>query len=256
MLNFNQFNVLCNEGFIIKDDTVYFDANVPDFIDTSFGKSKNHKPFESKMENGVIYSVYNKQKTTEDKEGYSDILLAIKGQSTKYKIDYDSYRSFLSRTAIYMSNLILKENIDTILVMDSSSPLLSDLTLEINRRLPKYYDMFTFSKQIFKNPDIQSISIDTMGIDVSDNNYKSMQSTLNKMKNDGYFKIKSIYTPNRKFIKNWLKINNNILSKIVDKRVALIDDILTTGSTLQEANRLLNDAGVSYTVALTVIKGK
>lgn len=256
LLNFNQFGTIINEGFIIKDNIVYFDANNSDFINTSFGKSKKLKPFESKMENGIIYSVYNKEKSADDKEAYSDVLDAIKGQSVKYTMDYNSYRSFISRTAIYMTNLILKENIDTILIMDSSSPLVSDLTLEINRRLPKYYDMSTFNRQIFKTPDIQDISIDTMGIEVSDKNYKSMESSLNKMKKDGYFKIHNIYAPNRKFIKNWLKINNSVLSKIVDKRVALIDDILTTGSTLIEANRLLNDAGASFVVGLTIVKGK
>jgi len=256
MLKFHQFEKIINEGFIIKDNVVYFDSNNSDFINTSFGKSKNLKPFESKMENGIIYSVYNKDKSAVDKEMYSDVLDTIKGQSTKYTMDYNSYKSFISRTAIYMANLILKENIDTILVMDSSSPLVSDLTLEINRRLPKYYNMFTFNKQIFKTPDIQDISIDTMGIDVSDKNYKSMESSLNKMKKDGYFKIHNIYTPNRKFIKNWLKINNSVLSNIVDKKVALIDDIFTTGATLYEATRLLNDAGASFIVGLTIVKGK
>lgn len=255
MLDFNQFQNIINEGFVIKDDIVYFDANSQDYVDTSFGKSKKNKPFESKMDNGVIYSAYNKNKSMADDKTYSEILLAIKGQSTKYTMDYNSYKSFISRTAIYMANLILKENIDTILVMDSSSPMVSDLTLEISRRLPKYYDMFTFNKQIFKNPDIQNITIDTMGVDISDKNYKSIESNLNKMKREGYFKIKNIFTPNRKFIKNWLQINNNVLSKIVDKRVALIDDILTTGATLREANRLLNDAGASYVIGLTVIKG-
>lgn len=254
MLNFNQFKNLINEGFIIKDNIVYFDANNSDFINTSFGKSKKLKPFESKIEKGVIYSVYNKAKS--DDNLYKEILDTIKGQSTKYTMDYNSYRSFISRTAIYMSNLILKENVDTILVMDSSSPLISDLTLEITRRLPKYYSLYTFNKQIFKTPDIQDINIDTMGIDVSDKNYKSMQSSLDKMKREGYFKIHNIYAPNRKFIKNWLKINDNVLSKIVDKRVALIDDILTTGSTIKEAARLLNDAGASHIMGLTIVKGK
>ena len=256
MLKFHQFEKIINEGFIIKDNVVYFDSNNSDFINTSFGKSKNLKPFESKMENGIIYSVYNKDKSAEDKEMYSDVLDTIKGQSTKYTMDYNSYKSFISRTAIYMANLILKEKIDTILVMDSSSPLVSDLTLEINRRLPKYYDMFTFNKQIFKTPDIQDISIDTMGIDVGDKNYKSMESSLNKMKKDGYFKIHNVYAPNRKFIKNWLKINNNVLSNIIDKKVALIDDIFTTGATIHEAARLLNDAGALYVVGLTIVKGK
>jgi phosphoribosylpyrophosphate synthetase len=254
MLNFNLFKNIINEGFIIKDDIVYFDSNSSSFINTSFGKTKKLKPFESKIENGVIYSVYNKEKSNDDL--YKEVLTTIKGQSTKYKMDYNSYRTFIDRTAIYMSNLILKEKIDTILVMDSSSPLVSDLTLEINRRLPKYYSMYTFNKQIFKTPDIQDITIDTMGVDVSDKNYKSMKSSLDKMKKEGYFKIHNIYAPNRKFIKNWLKINNNILSKIVDKRVALIDDILTTGSTIKEAARLLNDAGSSYIIGLTIIKGK
>lgn len=254
MLSFTQFETVINEGFVIKDNVVYFDASNSGFINTSFGKSKNLKPFVSKMENGIIYSVYNKNK--DDEESYRDVLDAIKGQSTKYTMDHDSYKSFISRTAIYMSSLMLKEKIDTILVMDSSSPLVSDLSAEINRRLPSYYEMFTFNKQIFKNPDIQDISINTMGIDVSDKNYKSMQSSLDRMKKDGHFKIHNIYAPNRKFITNWLKINNSVLSKIIDKKVALIDDIFTTGATLHEAARLLNDAGASYVVGFTIVKGK
>jgi len=256
MLDFSQFAKIINEGFIVKDNVVYFDANSSDFINTSFGKSKGLKPFESKMENGVIYSVYNKDKYSEDKNMYKDVLDTIKGQSTKYTMDYNSYKSFISRTAIYMANLILKEGIDTILIMDSSSPLLTDLTLEINRRLPKYFEMFTFNKQIFKNPDIQDIHIDTMGIDISDTNYKSIESSIKKMKREGHFKIHNIFLPNRKFVKNWLKINDNMLSKIVDKKVALIDDIFTTGSTIYEASRLINDAGASYIMALTIVKGK
>lgn len=256
MLNFKQFQDVINEGFLIKDDIIYFDPNTDEYINTSFGKGKSNKPYVSKIDNGVIYSIYNKSKSIDTEKTYSEILLAIKGQSSKYTMDYNSYKSLINRTAIYMSNLILQEKIDTILVMDSSSSLVTDLTFEINRRLPKYYDMFTFNKQIFKNQDIQSITIDTMGIDIGDKNYKSIESSLNKMKKEGYFKIKNIYTPNRKFIKNWLKINNNILSKIVDKRVAIIDDIFTTGATLIEASNLLNDAGAEYVVGLTMIKGK
>ncbi len=255
MLNFNQFNDLINEGFVIKDNIVYFDANKKSFVDTSFGKSKKLTPYSSKIDNGVIYSVYNK-KETKDKELYSEVLATLKGQSTKYTMDYNSYKSFISRTAIYMSNLILKESIDTILIMDSSSPLVSDLTLEINRRLPKYYDMFTFNKQIFKTPNIENVSIDTMGIELDDKTVKGIQNSVNKMKREGYFKIHNIHTPHRKFIKDWLKINNSVLSNVVDKRVALIDDILTTGSTIKEAARLLNDAGASYIMALTIVKGK
>lgn len=254
MLNFSEFNEIINEGFFIKDSIVYFDPNTSDYINTSFGKGKL-KPYKAKIDNIDMFSVYNRNKKSGSNEEYSEILKAIKGKSTELTIDYDSYRKFITRTSIYMADFILKQKIDLIMVMDSSSPLVSDLVFEINKRLPKYYDTVTYHKQIFKTPNLDNITINTMGVTLSDKNLKSIQSSIDKMKRDGYFKIQSIFTPNRKFIQNWLEINNNVLSKIIDKNVVIVDDILTTGSTISEAGRMLYEAGASDVKGLTIIKG-
>lgn len=253
MLNFNEYESMITEGFVIKDNTLYFDPKGGDFIKTSFGKSKKLKPYHKSIENGIVYSVYKEVKV-KDRKLKDEVLRTIKGQSTVYDMDYNSYRKFISRTAIFMADLIRKEEADLILVMDSSSPLVTDLQIEINKRLPKYYDMFTYHKQIFKNPDFSEIEIDWGDANLNDSNIKTMKSTLKKLSNKGHFKISKFYGSRRKFIKNWLKMRNNILHKIIDKKVVLLDDFLTSGSTMIEAGRLLNDAGVEKIIGLTIAK--
>jgi hypothetical protein len=255
MLNFTSFSETLNEGFTVKNNVVYFDPTSPDFIKTQFGKGKPKNPYQTKIENGVAYSVYNKIKSEKERGEYTEILKALKGQSQVYKMDYDSYRKFISRTAIYMANIITKEKIDVIFVMDSSSPLVSDLTFEIGRRLPKYYETFTFNKQIFKTPDLDSITIETGDVELSPQSLRDLKYSLDKMRREGNFKITNIFSVNRKFVKNWLKINGSVLSKIIDKNVAIIDDFLTSGSTLSEASNLLHDAGAKKIIGLTIIKG-
>lgn len=53
-----------------------------------------------------------------------------------------------------------------------------------------------------------------------------------------------------------LKINDKILSKITDKKVALIDDIVTSGASMIEASKLIEDAGATSLIGLAIVKGK
>ena len=242
---------LINEGFIVKDDTVYFDAESKEIIDTSFGKTKKLKPYQMKLPFGVMYSIY---KASDSKE-YNEVLKAIKGQSSKYKMDQESYDKFLTRSALYMSRIILQEEIDTIILMESSSKILIDLSMRLNKYLPKYYDTFTYDKGIFKNPDFSKIFIDIGDKDLDEKTLKDLKRTIDKLEREQYFSIKSFFARNRKFIKNWLKVEDKILSKIVDKNVAVIDDIVTSGSTIKEASWLLNESGATKVVGLSLIKG-
>lgn len=253
MLHYKEYSKLLKEGFVIKDNILFFDPNAGSFIKTSFGKSKKLKPYHKSIDNGIVYSVYGEIKNI-NKKLKDEVLRTIKGQSKIYELDYDSYKKFLSRTAVYMASLIKKNESDIILVMDSSSPLVKDLQTEINKRLPKYYEIHTYHKKIFKNPDFSEISIDPGNANLNDANLKTMKSTFNKLEKSGEFKISKFYGGRRKFIKNWLKLNNNILHKIIDSNVVIIDDFLTSGSTMTEATRLLTQAGAESVMGLTIAK--
>ena len=244
---------LIKEGFIVKNDIVYFDAKSDDVVKTSFGKSKKMDPYQMKLPFGIMYSIYTSSKNKED---YTQILKAIKGQSSKYNMDQESYNKFLMRSALYMSKIITTEEIDTIILMESSSRILMDLSNKLHKYLPKYYDFFTYDKGIFKNPDLSQILIDVGNIKFDEKTIRSIQQTIDRQSKEQYFSIKKFKPDHRKLIKNWLKIEDKILSKVVDKNVAVIDDIVTTGATIKEASILLENTGAAKVVGLSLIKGK
>lgn len=244
------------EGFEIKDNIIYFNPNSDEFIKTSFGKNKKLAAYEKKMPFGVIYTAYNKSTNIPSDISYKEFLDALKGKSKKYKMDIESYDKFLTRTALYLSKIVRDEEIDTILLMESSSKLVSDLSLKLNKYLPKYYEIMTFDNAIFKNPNFDEITFDKNLISkLNDKSIKSLKSAIDKMKHEKYFKIKDIYVSFRKIIKNWLKLKNNLVLKIVDKNVLLIDDILTTGSTFISASKLIEDAGAKKLIGIAIVKG-
>jgi hypothetical protein len=254
MHSYNEFSTLINEGFLIKGDTVFFDPNVDSIIKTSFGKGKNLNPYRMKLPFGVLYAVYRKNKTENSTE-YDEVLKSIKGQSQKLKIDADSYDKFLKRTALYISRMVIDEKIDTIILMESSSKLLVDISIRLNKYLPKYYEMFTYDKGIFKNPNLEDIFIDQKSFDLSDSTVKELKKQIEKSKESGYFSIKKFKPQFRRSITNWLKMKDQLLSKIVDKNVLILDDVVTTGSTIIEASKLLEEAGASKVVGIALIKG-
>jgi phosphoribosylpyrophosphate synthetase len=253
MIDLDSYQKMVTEGFVIKNNVVYFDSTSKEYINTSFGKDKQNNPYSSKIPGGVVYSIYKKTKDASD--DYNDVLKAIKHKSNVYTIDQQSYSHFLSRSTLYMSSIIKENEIDLIIVMDSSSNLVSDLSNKILSLLPVYYESMTFNKAIFKNPNFDEITFNPEKYGLSDKSKDKMISALRKMSRDGYFSIQKIMPGMRKIIENWLKINDNVLQKIVGKNVAIIDDILTSGSTFYEAARLLESAGANKIIGLTLIKG-
>jgi len=249
-----RFDSFINEGFVIKDNVVYFDPNVDDHIKTAFGKDKKLTPYTMKIPFGNLYTVYSK--TDDSDEDYKEIIKAIKGQKSKYIMDIESYNKFLKRTALYLSRIILKNEIDTIILMESSSKILLEFSMHLNKYLPKYYEMLTYDKGIFKNPNLDEIIINAEKYDLKPETIESLQKTIDRQLREKYFSIKKFPPQFRRVISNWLKIEDKLLSKIVDKKVCIIDDILTTGSTIKEASRMLQEAGAKDLLGLTLIKAK
>lgn len=245
---------IISEGFVIDRNIVYFDPKQPGFINTKFGKFKAMKPYEGKLSNGRFYAAYTKEKNL-DKLMYDEVLRAIKGSSSKLVLDSKSYKEFLNRTAIYLSRIILKEEVDTIIMMDSKSNLVKDLTTEMNSKLPKYFQIHSFENVIYKNPNIEEIFIDTGDINLG-SRMKGLQKDFDRIKKSGAFNMKEIKQPQtRKFIKDWLKIRDGFQKHIFDKNVCLVDDYVTSGATMDSASEILSNMGAKKVVGLAILKG-
>lgn len=257
--NLDKFAEIINEGFAIDftTNTVYFDPRSDLLISTSFGKYAAHKPYEMKTKQGKILSVYKKSnlETSKQKEQYKEVLAALKGQSNKLRIDRKSYDQFLNRTAIYFRKFISEYEIDTILSMSSSSSFVNDMMQKLQSKLPSYYTLMSFENAINKNPNFDEIGVRGKEFNLQQSTIDSLKDEIQKMANSGTFKIHNFHPPHRKIIKNWLKLNDDILSKVIDKNIILLDDYLTTGSTLIEASNLLEEMGANYVLGITVIKG-
>ena len=55
-------------------------------------------------------------------------------------------------------------------------------------------------------------------------------------------------------IKNSFSINEKFASKLKNKKIALIDDVLTTGSTVNECTRILKKSGAKSVTVITVAR--
>lgn len=244
------------EGFVIDDDKLYFKHDEAGFINTKFGKYATMKPYEGKLQFGRFYAAYSKDKNNIDKAMYDEVLRAIKGKSTKLTLDTASYFEFLSRTATYLVKVIRTHEIDTIIKMDSSSNLVTDLVNELNRRLPRYFTVHTYDKVLFKNPNVEEIFIDPEASEKLNSQMKTIINDLKRIHELGEFSIKDIKLPQtRKFFRNWLKLKDNFNQHIMDKNVCIVDDYVTSGATMNEASKLLEECGAKKVVGLCIMKG-
>ena len=55
-------------------------------------------------------------------------------------------------------------------------------------------------------------------------------------------------------IRNSFELNNKLYSNIADKNILLIDDVITTGSTVNECSRILKKEGANKVLILTLAK--
>ena len=84
-------------------------------------------------------------------------------------------------------------------------------------------------------------------------NIKYIKNALLKIKNNS---AQSTLTAEEreKNVKDVYKIKKNKINKLYEKNILLIDDIFTTGSTVNECSRVLKEAGVYKIGVLTIAK--
>lgn len=245
------------EDIVAQDGAVKFDYDSKEKvrnINTSLGKSsKNVKftPRVSTLSNSrvKVVSAYSKNSGSD----VTDILKSIKkAKDGKFEIDDLDYDMFLSRTAIFFARYLKDKKIDSILVMESSSPLASDIAKKIKGMLPDTSISF-LANSVVKN--IDNLTLDKSEDDkISQSELDGLKKLYDRAKETGEFSIKKIHPRHRKYFTNWIKVNEEAIKKITNKNVILFDDYITSGATLDEACREILKLSPESLSVITLIK--
>lgn len=258
------------EGFYEKDTTLYFDPkqNAPsNYVDTSLGKRTESSAFiprlktikidisnSSTPKTVNIYSAYKKYSDVDDRP---NILSTMKGL-TDYNIDQNSFDKFMSRVGIFYANFILRNSIpvDILMTPQSSHDIAIKLKNDILSRLSDK-SIQSLDNAIMK--DISKLELDSklMGNMPDDSQKKrAILAKFNKYKDGSVkFELKKLPVPFRKYFVNWMTLNPRYESVVRGKNIILIDDYLTTGTTIYVACKALFEKyGVNAITVFTITK--
>ena len=182
----------------------------------------------------------------------------IKGQ-TSTKIDKEQYNQFINRTALYLSTILRKQKIDILVTGESSSKLNDDLLKNLKSRM----NVEIYPKIVGKVPvsRMNKIKIDTSGVTGGqakiDKVTKTLMTGIKASKAKGIFKAKDYYKPYLKFLSGFFEtLDPKVLTKFKDKNVAIIDDVLSSGSSMGEIMRHIEGAQPAKVIGMTIFKTK
>lgn len=219
-------------------------------VNTRLGKT-GFIPYEKTI-NSVLkrraYSVYSIGGTTSKSAGHLFMRMVKKMEKT------DGYKKFINRTAVFIAGQIVKKNkIDFIIAPKSSSSLVDDVLKSVQSKTGVKVLSHGFEKA-----DISKITIDYKHPKITDKISKRLESNIRKAKKDGLFEMKTILPNFRKFIKNYLKLvpNDSLRKNIEGKNVMIFDDIVTSGTTIEEMIRSVELYAPNKIIAGTILKHK
>lgn len=234
--------MVIKEGLDIINKKVTINHSHKNILDTRLGKGVNFKPRKSKLgDTGVVaYSAYTKK----DK----NILLALKGKSQELEVDDEVLGKLIKRAAIFFYRVLKSEPLDLIITMESKSELgkkfLEDLTSQLH-----HSQIEAFKDGVEK--DLSDIQVSKEGMM---KNPAYLKNVLQQVKDTGKLNMKSIVPQYRKFIVNWVKVKQELTRKIKGKHIILIDDYITTGTTLTEAVNALKKYEPASIKVLALVK--
>jgi hypothetical protein len=252
-MDFKEFldlNNIC-EGISISGDQIIFDYKNKKGVSTKFGKAY-FSPLKSKNQiyDVNIYSVYKVKN-----EGQNvDILKTIKYHTYKgIDVNNKDYQYFIKRTSIFMSSKILKDiNPEIIITPKSTSLILNDLLDQLKLIMPHVKFL---SEKFQKVIDPDKIIIDRNNPKITQEIINRIEGSIRRAKKEGYFQIKWIDVMFRKFVQNFFElIDDYNYIKIQDKNIVLIDDIYTSGTSLNEMIRILKQYSPSNLTAISIFK--
>lgn len=248
MLTFLEF-IKLQEGLSIKDGeaSINYKSSESDIHSLKMGKDKRKTPYmmNSKLSNfHPVFSSYSFDKG----EMNTNILKALKGKESIYSFTEDEINSFVKRTAFHLWSTTIKDlNIDVVVSIKSKSDLGKKFSFEFQKRI---------NSVVYLPDSIMKSHINNVKIkeNVSKAQEVFIQRIIDRNKEKGKsFDMKEVPGRERQFISNFLEWNN-IYNKIQDKNVLIVDDYLTTGSTMSEAFRVIDEMKPKNLYGVTLIK--
>ncbi len=237
-LQFTESMTLDSNNQVVID----YETKTGDLINLRFGKCEL-KPYTKNIEGVELdaFSLYTSKG--------SDATIILK-QLKVMHINEIVYNQFLNRSAVYAARIIRDLKIDIIVTPKSSSSLTKDFAQKIKERNPGIeYLLDSF----VKSEDPSKITLDLESKKLSDNTIKKLESSIRRGVKLGYFQMKWILPPYRKFLKNVFSYTGNA-KKFEDKTVLIIDDVIASGSSLVSIFQTLQEAGAESVKCLTIFK--
>lgn len=240
-----------------KTATIDYTKNISG-ISTKMGKDKYFTPFQTSGKmfgKDVIISGYSSKllngEQIQPKELRVIIYNLIKGKAGEYTLSNEEIDYFVKRTIIYLNRYFNKNNLsfDIILLPKSSSNLNRKMAEEFRKRFP--YEVQLYSDEITKSSpkDLQIVGNPPEEIE------KALQKIINKWNIDGKFEIKKLPPSWRQFISNLSKIDDKVFKKVDEKNVLIIDDVLTSGTTIADIiKQLRNKSNPNIIYGVTLFK--
>jgi predicted amidophosphoribosyltransferase len=237
---------------IIKstDDGISIDYNDnatdPTSLNTKFGHHKNRTPYKSSIElpTGHSFPIYSAYKYTKMN---GDVVEKLK------RSDNDELNSFVNRTSIYLSKFCRDENIDTIVIQKHPRKLIKKLAEKLSEKIsmnpPAILD-------IVEKNDIENIKIEIpSNVKNKDRIYVELKKSLaDALNSNDPIKIHKIFGKYRHFLTNTQKINAKFAEDISDKRILVLDDIVTSGKTVADILSILFSFNAKDVKICTVFK--
>jgi hypothetical protein len=194
-------------------------------------------------------------------ETSTEILKSLKG-SGPYKVNEKQFALLMSQVKSAVSILVKRIKPDIIIYPKSKSPLLQKFVDEIHAAYPIAEVLSdAFIKKAFTAEDVEPL-INTehpMWAKFSSENpaaVKELKRSLKSQIKNGELELKKFYKPYVKFIKNFIELKDayEVLEKVMESNVLVVDDILSSGSTMTEMIRQLTEFGPSKISGLTLFK--
>lgn len=229
-------------------------ASTPEAISTFFKKI----PYQTRLRGSdPIYSVLNYISNDET----TKLLTSLKGKGP-YVVNEKQLDTLLNQIVGACKKIINDVDPEVIIFPKSSSELLKKFVDKLTAAYPsiKVVDE-GFVKKVLaagdeealinkQHPDWEKFASEHP--DAADELKKSLKRHIK----DGNLEVKKLYKPYAKFIKNFIQMKDasNTLDQVIGKRVLVVDDVLSSGSTMLEMFRQLKEFEPEVISGLTIFK--
>lgn len=214
------------------------------------------QPYTTKLRgvDAEVYSLLNYVTS----ETSSDILKALKASNVS-EVQLDN---FMKQVKSSVSIFVKRVKPDVIIYPRSSSPFLTRFMDEVTSAYPSAEVLSDrFVKSALDAEDVEPL-LNTAHPDWKKfseehpDQVKLLRQNLKSQLKRGPLELKKLYKPYLKFIKNFIELRDayEVLEKVMDRSVLVVDDILSSGATMAEMVRQLAELEPSKLVGLTLFK--